>query len=550
MSQPRARPSALVVIPARGGSKGIPRKNLSPIAGEPLIARTIRTALSVPDVTRVIVTTDDHEIAAVAARFNAHILIRPPELAADHVTLDPVVAHAIAREEAEGRTYDIVATLQPTSPLLRPTTLSRILQRLAHGEADTILTAVDDTHLSWEVSDGVPHPAFAERLNRQFLPPRFRETGGVIASLRQWVTPSSRLGPRVALEVVDALEGIDIDSREDWLCAEAALRRKRIAFITIGSEHRGIGHVMRTRNLLESLHGHDTLVLCAPQEHLAIDRLNASFHVVEVMPRHAMLARMVAWGAEVVVHDELRTDPEMLLAERAAGLKVVLFEDDGPGQAHANLVFNALYPAHKSRPEAGVWYGPSVYDLRDEFRHASRAAFRDPASRVLITFGGSDPAGLTFRVLDAVADTCTLAITVVAGIGLSRFDELASRVAALRSRGLDVTLLRDVPLMSDIMREADFAFSSAGRTLYELAHMGVPTAVLHQNETETEHTFATIDNGFLPLGLPHAVRTEDIRAAFLGLASSAALRRQLRDRMLALDLTAGRDRVIRMILEL
>lgn len=550
MSQPRDRPSAIVVIPARGGSKGIPRKNLSPIAGEPLIARTIRTALAVADVARVVVTTDSDEIAAVAERFGAYVVIRPPELAADHVTLDPVVAHAVACEEAEGRTYDIVATLQPTSPLLRPTTLTRILRRLACGEADTILTAVDDTHLAWELIDGVPRPAFARRLNRQFLPRRFRETGGVVASFRQWVSSDSRLGPRVSLEVVDALEGIDIDSREDWLCAEAALRRKRIAFITIGSEQRGLGHVMRTRNLLESLHGHDTLVLCAPEEHLAIERLHSSFQAVEVMPRDAMLARMVAWGAEVVVHDELRTDPNMLLAERAAGLKIVLFEDDGPGQAHAHLVFNALYPAGKSRPAEGVWYGPAVYDLRDEFRHASRADFRDSARRVLITFGGSDPAGLTFRVLDAVAEACTLAITVVAGLGLSRFDELASRVDALRARGLDVTLFRDAPLMSDIMREADFAFSSAGRTLYELAHMGVPTAVLHQNEIETEHAFATIDNGFLPLGLPHAVRAEDIRAAFLSLASSTALRRQLRDRMLALDLTTGRDRVIRMIREL
>lgn len=543
------QPRTLIVIPARGGSKGIPRKNTSPLAGRPLVAHSIRAALAADVGARVVVSTDDAEIACIARRTNAHVIMRDPSLATDTATLDPVVHDAVVREEEQGRAYDHVVTIQPTSPLLRPATVARILRRLAADEADTILTVVDDTHLAWGRRDGVLRPEYESRLNRQFLPPRFRETGGVVASHRRWVRSDSRFGPRVALELVDAIEGLDIDSPEDWLFAEAALGRRRVAFITIGDEQNGLGHVTRTRNLLECLHGHPTLVLCDPSQRLAIERLRTSCHRVEVCERRAMLDRMIAWGAEIVVHDELETDPRDLAAERAAGLRVVIFEDEGPGIDAADLVFNALAPAHLTRPDAGRWYGPSAYDLREEFRLAERAGFHEVPRRVLLTFGGTDPAGLTGRVLDAIVGVCPFPITIVAGIGMSRFAALAERVETLRAAGHDVDLLRDVAVMSDVIRTADIAFSSAGRTLYELAHMGVPAVVIRQNQREAQHSFASIDNGFLDLGLHDRVSADQIRAAFAGLRDSGPLRRALRERMLAVDLTTGRDRIVRMILD-
>jgi spore coat polysaccharide biosynthesis predicted glycosyltransferase SpsG len=103
--------------------------------------------------------------------------------------------------------------------------------------------------------------------------------------------------------------------------------------------------------------------------------------------------------------------------------------------------------------------------------------------------------------------------------------------------------------MSDVIRAADIAFSSAGRTLYELAHMGVPAVVIRQNQRESQHAFASIDNGFLDLGLHERVSTDQIRAAFASLRDNAPLRRALRERMLAVDLTTGRDRIVRMILD-
>jgi CMP-N-acetylneuraminic acid synthetase/spore coat polysaccharide biosynthesis predicted glycosyltransferase SpsG len=538
----------LVVIPARGGSKGIPRKNLSPIGGKPLIAWAIESALAAP-VTRVLVSTDDGSIAHVARRHGAEVLMRDPALAADMITLDPVVHDAVVREEAAGRSYDLVLTVQPTSPLLRTSTIRTIVERFADSEIDTILTVVNDTHLAWEERGGRAVPAYEKRVNRQQLPQRYRETGGVLGTRRRFVTAAGRIGPRVSLQRLDGFEGLDIDSADDWLVAEAALRQRRIAFITIGNEQQGLGHVTRTLTLLESFNGHYSRVFCPPGQELAVTRLRQAFYDVREVAPDALLKELTDFGAHIVIHDQLENDPARLHAEREAGMKVVVFEDRGPGQEAADLVINALYPAEETEPAKHRYFGPSVYCLREEFRLATRNACRDEVRRVLVTFGGTDPAGLTFKVLDVLSAQRELPLTVVAGRGLARYAELEQRVAALREAGRDVLLYRDVPLMSELMAGADVAFTSAGRTLYELAHMGVPAVVLAQNDGEMKHHFASIENGFLFLGLGSEASAGAISSAFDALTTSRDLRRALHRRMMAIDLTGGRDFVVQRILE-
>jgi CMP-N-acetylneuraminic acid synthetase/spore coat polysaccharide biosynthesis predicted glycosyltransferase SpsG len=551
-------PRTLVVIPARWASKGIPRKNLCPIGGKPLMAWAIQAALAAESVTRVVVSTDSESIATVARRWGAGVVMRPSALGKDAVTLDPVIHDAVLQEEAQGRRFDVVATIQPTSPLLRTSTLERILQRLNAEQVDTILTAADDTHLAWQQGPDGPTPAYQERLNRQQLPPRFRETGGVLATRRQFVTPTSRFGKRVDIEVLSGFESLDIDTREDWLTAEAALGRRRIAFITIGNRAQGLGHVTRTLTLLESFNGHIVQVLCTPEQDLAIDKLRAAFYEPVICPAEQMLDHLDRFSPDVVVHDQLETAAEQIQTEVAAGYRVVLFEDGGPAQQHAHLVFNALFDESGSEPERGRWCGPQVYCLRDEFTDTEPAPFNPTPQRVLITFGGTDPAGLTFKVLSAVAQVLqerahkrqsVVGVTVVAGRGFADFDALQHEVSRLEAQGLELRLLQDVPLMSEVMSRADIAFSSAGRTLYELSHMQVPTIVLAQNAVEQQHTFAALQNGFLYLGLGSEVETSQIRISLSSLLDDPMLRAALKQRMQNTDLTRGRIFVPKKILE-
>ena len=122
----------LGVIPARGGSQGLPGKNIRPLDGVPLIGHSIAAAALVPEITRTIVTTDDEEIASVARSLGGDVpFLRPQELAGDSTPTGPVIAHALAElERSDGESFDAVVLLEPTSPLRDPQLLSNAIALL------------------------------------------------------------------------------------------------------------------------------------------------------------------------------------------------------------------------------------------------------------------------------------------------------------------------------------------------------------------------------------------------------------------------------------
>ena len=121
----------LAIIPARGGSKGIPRKNLQPLAGKPLLAYTIEHARATPAVTRVVVSTDDVEIASVAQQYGAEVIWRPAEISGDTATSEAALLHALDHlRDNEGYEPDLVVFLQATSPLRRSDDIQRAVETL------------------------------------------------------------------------------------------------------------------------------------------------------------------------------------------------------------------------------------------------------------------------------------------------------------------------------------------------------------------------------------------------------------------------------------
>ena len=139
--------TVLGVIPARGGSKAIPRKNLHPLGGEPLIAWTCRAAIGARTLTRTVVSTDDPEIAAAARRYGVEApFLRPRHLAGDDTPTLPVVVHALDELAREGFVPDAVAILQPTSPFRRSEHIDAALTLLEATGADSVVTVVKVPH--------------------------------------------------------------------------------------------------------------------------------------------------------------------------------------------------------------------------------------------------------------------------------------------------------------------------------------------------------------------------------------------------------------------
>ena len=234
--------TVLVIIPARGGSKGVPRKNLAEIAGRPLIAHAITNAKAVRGVDRLIVSTEDEEIAAAARAAGAEVpFLRPADLAADHVSLIPVAIHAMRQMDELDFRADMIATLQPTAPLLGPKRIDQAIAmmretgcdsvvplfRIEYGHPYRALTLAEDGRLEALFPEG-------ERfLQRQDRPPFHSMTGGFFLRRREllenWSGKDFGLGADRRGFVVSAEEAVNIDTPLDLEVARVLLERKLAA---------------------------------------------------------------------------------------------------------------------------------------------------------------------------------------------------------------------------------------------------------------------------------------------------------------------------------
>lgn len=216
----------LVLIPARGGSKGVPRKNLRDVAGKPLIVWTIEQALAMTTAgVRVVVSTDDAEIAEVARSAGADVpFLRPGHLAEDTTATEPVVLHALS----ELGDPSAVMLLQATSPIRLPGTLDRAVAEFEGY--DSLVGVVPQAPFLWQRHhDGSITAAYDvdQRLRRQDMTDfdiRYRETGSLYVTRPEiYRSQHNRLGGRIGLFVMHDDEGIDIDTELDLQIAAATL---------------------------------------------------------------------------------------------------------------------------------------------------------------------------------------------------------------------------------------------------------------------------------------------------------------------------------------
>ncbi|MGW3109976.1 cytidylyltransferase domain-containing protein [Streptomyces sp. NPDC001091] len=220
----------LAVIPARGGSKGVPAKNLAPVGGVPLVARAVRACLAAPAVTDVVVSTDDPAVAAAARAAGAEVVTRPAAIAGDTATSEAAVLHALdAFEERAGAAVDVVLLVQCTSPFLLAEDIGRVAGAVARGGADTAVTVAPFHGFVWRDDDpsepgtgfGVNHDK-AVRPRRQDRPQDLLETGAAYAmDAAGFRAHEHRFFGRTELVRTDPARVLEIDDPHDLARARA-----------------------------------------------------------------------------------------------------------------------------------------------------------------------------------------------------------------------------------------------------------------------------------------------------------------------------------------
>ena len=544
-------PRVIAVIPARGGSKGIPKKNIRFLIDKPLIAYTILAAINSKYIDKLVVSTDDKAIKETANFFGAQVIDRPKTLSQDSTPLDPVIFHAINTiEHNENTSFDFVITIQPTSPLLTTEIINRTIKIMIEGDYDTLISIIGETHLYWIKKSDTYIPLYKKRVNRQELEPIFKETGSILISKRNIVTEHNRIGNKIIFYELSEEKGIDIDTEKDWWIAENLLRKKKIVIRVEGSYELGLGHIYRMISIANKLLlYHDIIFLMERGTKLGIEKIKEYNCPITYFTEKSFFKKIDKINPDIVINDILNTEKKYVLELKKRGLFVVNFEDEGSGAKYADLVINALY--HKNNPPKHHYYGYKYVCLADEFLYAPKKEVQLEIKNILITFGGTDSNNLTLRTLKAIEkiNKKNISINVILGLGYKYKKDLFYYIDELIKKGFFVQVKENIPFMAREIYNADIVITSNGRTIYEVVAIGTPCISISQNKREANHIFVQTSSCIKYLGLVDYLTTGDISQALSELIGNYPQRKKMSRKALTFDINKGTHKVINLIFD-
>lgn len=537
----------LVIIPARAGSKGIPQKNIRFLNGKPLIYYAIRNALQLEGAD-VFVSTDSKDIAHVAEILGAKVLIRDG-YADDNSTLDEVISYELQKLQQEGKQYDTVITIQPTSPLLNSKTLSAALNYYQDNQLTSLISATPTRHLSWKKSNGNFTPLYEKRVNRQLLEPTYQENGAfLICKASHVLEHGTRISDDVKIYSIEDIESVDIDTKNDWILAENILRRRNVAVVTNGNLVMGMGHIYRSLTLSAKFNNDNVLFFSHADNRLGIEKIRSlNYPTKEYDNNEHLIVELKKNNIDLVINDTLDTDVEYMRRLNEENIFSVNFEDTGRGAYLANIVINALYEWTDNVSDN--YFGYKYEVLREDiYLYPIKDEVSDSINNIMIGFGGTDPENATLTVLEAlvrVADP-NVNITLVLGVGYKYEDELWRYLNTIPDS--KVMVVKDVYAMADYLWKSDLVISGNGRMVYETVALGVPLIVVSQNEREMSHIFPRVCKGISYQGYVKTLDLSKLQSEILMFSQVTyrkAMHAELRKK--AYEIRQGVNRVINII---
>jgi len=547
----------VAIVPARGGTDSVPYLNIKRLGDRPLLAHTLDAAKSASCIDRVVVSTDDLRVAEVAKAHGGEVpFLRPSDLAADIPSLKPVIVHAVREIEKAGDRVDVVVVLQATSPFREAEAVDQAVDGLVSGGYDTVLSVTEDRTLSWRAADGMLAPLFQKEGRREEQEPVYKENGAVVALLRAVLDSPSRFGDRIGYLVLDKRAAFTVHDLEDFWMAERLLAQPRVLFRVDGGAKVGMGHVYRSLAIADALRALSraeiAFLMCADHTEglLTVSRHGYPVRVVAGRGAEAALGHIRDFAPAILINDLPALESAYLTALSHLGattVNLVDTVDDLETTEHYAQVIVSVMNRDRETPE-GFYGGPAYAILRDQFRGQEKEV-RDQPRMVLLSFGGSDPQGLTLKAARALADLPTdIKLLAVAGPAFSYGKEFEA---------LERTLARRIPLIheaaghiADLMLEADVVVGSGGMSVYEIAALGTPGIVLGQNLREDERMREFAHHGTVEyLGLGTEVDEQAIATAVRSLLADVARRRQMSGRGRALVDGLGASRAAEVILD-
>lgn len=548
----------ICIVPARGTSPGLPKKNFKRINRKPLVAHTIESALESDCFENVFVSTESEGIADISRDYGAKVpFMRPVELSGGSAMLQSVVHHTIEQLDSEVDSVDItndtpVVVLQPNIPFRLPRDIGRAIERFKTTSKEVLISVVQENRFYWQQSGDGLSPLFGERqMTRDDLDPLYRETGSITVTTPQVLADGIWTGTDPAYLVTDKLSSFEVRSLVDFWLADQIAQGPSIVFRVDGGDEIGLGKIYRALTLAtaldDSLNCKITFISDKAYNGGVQKLRDSKFETVAVANETEAIQAIDEFAADILFIDIQTPIEEHLRQFHQASTAVVNLEDLGESADYADYVLNPQRDSGSEQPVNHLT-GTDYLVLREEFKQASNEIAQNP-NQILLTFGGSDPLGLTVGVLTELGKRdLPFTYRLVLGPDFGSREELNQLPDEYLA---NVETRSDVSNMAELMQWADVAVSSGGRTVYELAATGTPSIVIAQNEGEAERMELLRQQGAIEfLGRGDRIDLSRVPDELLDLANNYDRRQEMSTRGQELVDGNGVERILDLVHEI
>lgn len=479
----------ICIIPARGISADLPKKNFKCIDGIPLVAYTIKSALDSTYIDGIIVSTESQELARIAEDHGADVpFLRPSELSESEVLINEVIEHAISELSVNDQ-YTIedktpLVILQPNVPFTRPGDIDAALEKYQQNNYNPIISVTEERDYFWHRAGEHLTPLYENRSIRSELKPLYRESGSIYVTNRSTISAGDRVGGSPSFVVTDKISAFEVNTLTDFWLAERIVLGPDVIFRVDGGKEIGMGHIYRCITLAQELREklNSNISFVTNENYCGgLKKLRSTEFDVKTINGDNGIESLVSLEPDIIFVDILNTDDEYIKPLRGISAAVINLEDLGGGADHADYVINALYERQKEHQNQ--LFGADYVVIEEKYYQQQPEIISD-IENVLLTFGGSDPSNLSTNVAKEVSTKeLPYRFRLVIGPDFMHEKKFASITRELAS---NIEVLRDIVNMEEMMKWADVAICSGGRTAYELAATGTPSIVIAHNDREMD----------------------------------------------------------------
>ena len=453
------------------------------VNGKPLLYYILKTAKLCTDC-HTVVSTDSDEIAEYVKFFGGAVIKRSKTLTKDKTSLEKIGIDTLNQLKNRRNSFKKCLIIHPHFPLIKKNTIQKFFN-LLNNNTKVVFGYEFDKYTRENYAN--------LRSKNQLL----QETRNIV-KLKKIVSfdceellKNKKFSQRVSGMPLTQEEIFSPNNYHDFATLENVLNRKKIIVRVDGDINIGLGHVYNMLTVLNNIRNEDILIVMNERKSLGKQKFFEHLYNVKFFSNNQELWKIIKkFQPDIIFNDILNTDKTYVKKLKKMNLFVVNFEDLGEGRKSADLVFNPIFEnKNKLNHE---YYGSEYACVRDEFRVFNRIEQKNKFSKIVITLGGVDKKNNSFKILSIIRKfelLKNIRIEIILGIGFKHKEKIQVFSREMNNLGYDIHIIEKAELLSKYLIDCDYVITSNGRTVFEVASLGIPLISLSVNKRERQHNF-------------------------------------------------------------